>query len=231
MGVVSKEVRVGLDKTGREDACWVDRYSANHRGLEKADWRHIRKRAVIRTIAIERVMNLHARLRRDGHGQCIGVITRSLAQDWFGNIPIKHESRSSRIGRIWGWVCTDFPTRSTVCVSGPTVVFLVGLHIRSVSVALHNVAKCIGQHHRLLLALVNPEIGVQESTGIQHAILSASATNDGQESIWRDSGARWNLEFCGIGRIVRHVPTSDVNRPCSGVEQLNKIFIVSGYVQ
>ena len=61
VAVVSEEIGVGLHETGRQNSGGVHHNGANHGGLHEADGRHVRQGRVRRLVAVERVVDVHAR--------------------------------------------------------------------------------------------------------------------------------------------------------------------------
>ena len=78
------------------------------------------------------------------------------------------------------------------------MVLLVRGNVRAVDVALQDAATGISKDDGLILALVDAEIRVEESAGIQVADLGLATADDGEEPIRRNNGSGRNLEFGGV---------------------------------
>lgn len=96
---------------------------------------------------------------------------------------------------------------------------------------LHNCPRVIRQHHRLPLALVNPKVRVQKATRIEVSSLRLTTAHHHDEAVRGDNRTCWNLKFCWVVNVVGEIPTADVDRIGSLVEQLYEVFIVSCDVQ
>ena len=225
--VVAKKVSVGIGKAWCHHTRWVDGDRPDHHGLKQPDRSNIWKARCRRAIAIQRIVHLHAWVCSEGQGHGIGMVAWCLAHFRHGDVTIVKEAGCPSIRGIGGGQCAHLPITAAIHVTGPTVVFLRGGNVCAIGIALYNTSRRIRKDHGLLLALVNAEIGVQESPSVQQTRLGFTAADDGQISIWGNDGSRWNFKLGGVVFVVGHVPAADVNGPGCLIEELHKVLIVA----
>ncbi len=159
------------------------------------------------------------------------MISRRLAHDGHGRVAVIHGGHRRGVRAIWSRVGAHLPITSTIVRSGPTVVFLVGGNVCAIGIAFHDASRGICQNHRLIFALVYPEIGIEVSATIEVACLRLPATNDGQESVGRNNGPRRDFKLGGVVNVIRHVPATEVYGRRRLVEQLHEILVVARHIQ
>ena len=231
VAVVPEEIGVGLNEARSQDTRGVDHDRPDHGGLHQSDGRHVGEGGVRRLVTVERVVDVHA--RRTGNVQREGgrTVAGRLTENRHRGIPVVEGSRRSRIGRIGRGLEANLPISGAVHVPGPAVVLLVRADVRPVGVALNDGARGIGEHHGLLLALVNPEVGVQVAPSVEVASLRLPTAHDHQEPIrWYDGAGR-DLEFGGVVHVVGQVPTANVNRPRGLIVELDEVLVVARNVE
>ena len=231
VAVVPEEIGIGLNEAGGENARGVHHDRPDHGGLHQSDGRHVGKGGVRRLVAVERVVDVHA--RRAGNVQREGgrTVAGRLTENRHRGIPVVEGSRRARIGRVGRGLEANLPISGAVHVPGPAVVLLVRADVRPVGVALNDGARGIGQHHGLLLALVNAEVGVQVASSVKIAGLCLPAADDHQKPVRRHDGASRDLKLGGVVHVVGQVPPADVNGPRRLIVELNEVLVVARDVQ
>ena len=231
VAVIPQKIGVGLDEAGGQDTCGVDHNRPDHGGLHQSDGRHVGQTHVGRLVPVQRVVDVHP--RRTGYVQGNGgrTVSRGLAHGGHRGITVVQESGRAGIGRIRSGKGADLPAARSIQIPRPAVVLLILADVGSIGVALHDRARGVRQHDRLLLALVNAEVRIEVSAGIEVSGLRLTTADDGEEPVGRHDGARRDLEFDGIVDVVRQVPSTDVHGRARLVEQLHEVLVVARDVQ
>ena len=231
VAVVPEEIGVGLNEARSQNPRGIHHNGPDHGGLHQSDGRHVGERGVRRLVAVERVVDVHA--RRAGNVQREGgrTVSGRLAENRHRGISVVEESRRPRIRRVGRGLEADLPISGAIHVPGPAVVLLVRADVGAVGVALNDGARGIGQHHGFLLALVNAKVGVQVASPVEVAGLRLPAADDHQKPVRRHDGAGRDLEFGGVVHVVGQVPTANVNRPRGLIVELNEVLVVARNVE
>ena len=231
VGIVPEEIGIRLHETGGQNAGRIHHHGQNHRRLEQADRHRVGQARRGRLVAIQGVIDLHARRGGKVQGEGRRVVSGRFAHQWHRRIAFEHGRRSACVCGVRRRVGADFPSSRSVGFPGPAVVLLVRGDVRAVGVALDHGAGGVRQHDRFLLALMNPEVGVEETARIQVARLGLAAAHDDQVAIRRDDSPGRNRKLGGVVQVVGQVPSSQVHSRPGLIEELDEILVVARNVE
>ena len=232
-------VRVGPQEVGvcgdvarrlawRHVVVWIERHRPNHRRLGDVDGARVQRAPFRGRVAVEGVVDVEVAGHRQRHRKRTRMVTRFHVKRGRRGIPGVHVEGICAVGPARRRRHAHFPTGPAVHISGPTVVRLGGAEFRTVRVRLQDVFRWIGEHQRLSLALVDLEVGVEESADVQIGRqLPLRRANDDQVPARGNHGACRDFEFVHVGGVVREEIPSQVDIRPRGVVEFDKIFVVA----
>ena len=166
-----QEVGVGRDVARRlarrHVVVWIERHRPNHRRLSDVDGARVQRASFRGRVTVEGVVDVEVARHRQRHRKRTRMVTRLHVKRGRRGIPGVHVEGVCAVGPARRGRHTHFPAGAAVHISGPTVVCLGGAEFRAVGVGLQDVLRRIRKHQRLSLALVDLEVGVEETAHVQ----------------------------------------------------------------